>query len=522
MVPEISEDGSLVRNRLHYHEFCLALISLFGLSSFSSSQQFQPTYHGWNVVSPAIQVDLNGDGIPDFVAQDRFVPSQQRELLSGGGTFASRTVSIPGFAGGWPIGSGDFNGDGKADVVVIGNSLGIAYGDGNGSFTSFRLISSSWRGPGFGLEAVVSDFNSDGKPDLAIAFDTPPGSGTPATFQIALFLQNSSGFANPVTIYKRQLASDIISPGASFITDLDLVLGDFDADGHADLALRTVEQDPTATTPLMLLNVLFGNGNGSFTRKTIANNTSPTEIAAADMNNDGASDIVGLTDFSTIIYYGHSSRSFTQTKLNPADIRRLTPMLADVSGNKWKDVVYTATPPADLAGVSTLLQTSSGMFQQAAFEQIDTYITSHLNQRPFTQALAGDYNRDAKPDVVLVSSQDTLDHPSSLDVLLNKRTVPNGSCQAPAHVGVRSCSPKSGQLVQSPVTFAFSANSFYPVRKMEVWIDGKKRSETYEVFANEGFANVKLSLVLGSHKVGLFAVGFDGRVQHISYAIDVQ
>jgi hypothetical protein len=520
-IKPLSWYGSPVKNRLPYGKFGFALLTLIGLSPFSSSQQFKPTYDVWNVISPAVQVDLNADGIPDFIAQDRTVQSQQRELLSSGpGTFTSRTVSIPGFAGGFPIASGDFNADGKTDVVIIGDSLGVASGDGKGGFTSFQPI--SWSQTSFfSLQAVVADFNGDGKPDLSIAVDTAPDSSTPGRFQIVLFLKNSSGFAGAATIYKRQLPSNSF-PGDSFITDLDLVLGDFDADGHADLSLRTIEHDPSATTPVMLINVLFGNGGGSFIRQTIANSIYKAEIAAADMNNDGASDIVATRDFATIIYYGHSSRSFTQTKLNPADNRRLTPMLADVNGNKRKDVVYPATPPGDLAGVSTLLQTLSGTFQQAAFEQIDTYITSNFNQRPFTQALVGDYNRDGKPDVALASSQDTLDHPSNLDVLLNTRAVPNGTCQAPAHVGVRACSPKAGQTLQSPVTFSFSANSFYPMRKMEVWIDGKKRSETYEVFANEGFANVKLTLAAGSHKVGLFASAFDGTVQHISYAIDVQ
>src|SRR6266487_2127043 len=121
------QDGPLVKNRLSYRKHCVVLVTVIGLSSFSLSQQFQPSYHAFNVVLRAVQVDLNGDGIPDFIAQDRVVQSQQRELLSSGpGTFTSRSVSIPGFAGGIPLASGDFNGDGKADIVVIGNSLGIA------------------------------------------------------------------------------------------------------------------------------------------------------------------------------------------------------------------------------------------------------------------------------------------------------------------------------------------------------------------------------------------------------------
>ena len=155
------------------------------------------------------------------------------------------------------------------------------------------------------------------------------------------------------------------------------------------------------------------------------------------------------------------------------------------------------------------------------FVAIDTYNPAP-GEVPFSQTFVGDYNRDGKPDVTLFSEGNEVQHPWSADVLLNTRSRPNGSCQTPAPVGIHVCSPVANSTVQNPVNFAFSAISFYPVRKMEVWIDGKKRSETYEVFANEGFANVKLTLAPGTHRVGLFSGGFDGTVQHTSYNINVK
>jgi len=131
-------------------------------------------------------------------------------------------------------------------------------------------------------------------------------------------------------------------------------------------------------------------------------------------------------------------------------------------------------------------------------------------------------NREyARPDVVLLSTIESA-HPNSADVLFNPDTKPNGTCQVPAPTGIAVCSPASGATVSSPVNFAFSANSFYPMRKMEVWVDGTKRSETYEVFANQGFANLSLPLAAGTHSVALFAGGFDGTVQKRTYSIKVQ
>jgi len=56
---------------------------------------------------------------------------------------------------------------------------------------------------------------------------------------------------------------------------------------------------------------------------------------------------------------------------------------------------------------------------------------------------------------------------------------------------------------------------------MEVWVDGVKLSETYKVFANAGFQDVKLTLPAGTHNVDLFAGGFDSQGIKKSFKITV-
>ena len=82
----------------------------------------------------------------------------------------------------------------------------------------------------------------------------------------------------------------------------------------------------------------------------------------------------------------------------------------------------------------TLLQTASGTFKQLGFESIDTYHGGH-GEVPFYQSFVGDYNRDGKPDVMLISADEN-EHPQSADVLLNTHPKPDGTCQAPAPVGI--------------------------------------------------------------------------------------
>ena len=74
----------------------------------------------------------------------------------------------------------------------------------------------------------------------------------------------------------------------------------------------------------------------------------------------------------------------------------------------------------------------------------------------------------------------------------------------------------------SPLKFNFSASAVYPIRKMEVWIDGSKRSETYNTVGQQAYANPSLSLSAGTHRVTLFSGAYDGSTQKNSYSITVK
>jgi hypothetical protein len=248
-----------------------------------------------------------------------------------------------------------------------------------------------------------------------------------------------------------------------------------------------------------------------------SNRQSEFAFAAADMNDDGRTDLVGTnSDGSIHTFQSAVGRAFTESVI-PASFFQNTvytsypPVIADFDGNGYKDIGYIArglNSGTNQLGLRAVYQTPTHVWQLGAFTAVDTF-QSYFGDNPFFTLVAADYTKDAKPDVILFATTDANTHPDSADFLINTGTHAVGSCAAPA-IGIHVCSP--GASSASPVKFSFSATSFYPVRKMEIWVDGAKKSETYHVFANQGFSDVSLSLAAGKHTVSFFSGGFDGSV----------
>lgn len=106
--------------------------------------------------------DVNGDGYIDVVARNG-ASSFGYFLGNGNGTFQLGASIAAGFVVGQTL-FADMNGDGFQDIIVQGSGtsrLGIAYGDGNGSFGSLVTMV---RPTGFGF--TVGDLNGDGVNDI--------------------------------------------------------------------------------------------------------------------------------------------------------------------------------------------------------------------------------------------------------------------------------------------------------------------------------------------------------------------
>jgi len=215
--------------------------------------------------------DFNGDHKPDLVTVDEsgycHCHCISVFLGNGDGTFQQPPINTLPLTPPVAIGIGDFNHDGKLDLVSVGQfgspgQADILLGNGDGTFTpgdSYALGSDP-------QSVAVADFNGDHILDLAIA---DPESGN-----IDILLGNGDG-----TFRQGPVISGLAFPGG-------IQKGDFNGDGKVDLAFLTGVHST-------VLNVLLGNGDGSFTpAMTFQLPGESAAIASADFNGDHRNDIV--------------------------------------------------------------------------------------------------------------------------------------------------------------------------------------------------------------------------------------
>jgi hypothetical protein len=250
--------------------------------------------------------DLDGDGILDLVdAQSHVVL-----LGNGDGTFRRVESGLLVYGNGQVL--GDFDGDGKIDVVLYprrGPSLTFVPGKGDGSFASDRKATSAIPGGSTGA-VVAADLDGDGKLDLA--------SSTETSF-LVLFNKGNGTFAP--------------GPPLGGVPAVKAVAAaDLDGDGRIDLVAAHAGENVST--------VLLNAGGGAF--RPAARLPSSGRLRVADLDGDGIPDLLVQGDV-LVAYRGHGDGTFGAGRVYPAGGNDFA--VADLDGDGRPDVVVAVGGP---------------------------------------------------------------------------------------------------------------------------------------------------------------------------------
>ena len=210
--------------------------------------------------------DFNGDTQQDLAYANE--NGAAVALSNGDGTFGTpnqifTSAATPAAA----LATGDFNHDGKADVVVLANGfttnppIYVFLGNGNGTFQGLAPFG---LGTSIPTGIATADFNRDGNLDLAIPLNAAG---------VALLLGKGDGTFQAPVMY--EATNELPS----------VIAADFNGDGNPDMAI--------CGNAFNGVNIYLGKGDGTFqTPVAYPTTTSVGGPVVGDFNDDGKLGIV--------------------------------------------------------------------------------------------------------------------------------------------------------------------------------------------------------------------------------------
>lgn len=252
--------------------------------------------------------------------------------------------------------SGDLNGDGKDDIIAVSrgldNSPGLSWFESTSGASAsvadpvglgLSLPAPAWNVDG--LKWAAGDFNGDGKDDLMAA----SGSGSGA-INMYLFLSTGSGLSGPVLVKQPP------HPGWQW-SRVEYLTGDFDGDGKDDIYAisRGPSDEPylnwfrsTATG----MSASLADGALLKTRPAPWWNVDNLKWATGDFDGNGRDDLFaasGAQGSGPAMYIFASDGTTLADPVNVASPNpaywlwdRLTFMSADLDGDDKDDIVYVS------------------------------------------------------------------------------------------------------------------------------------------------------------------------------------
>lgn len=354
--------------------------------------------------------DFNGDGKADLVFGSQ---SSSVTVLGGNGdgTFKTGVKTNTGSPAGFLV-PADFNKDGKLDLAFTDSTssvIGVLLGDGAYNFpTRHQYLgdSSMW-------QIMAADVDADGNPDLVIgAGDASILSWNANSGNLSVLFGRGDG-----TLIGAE-AFDIGSGAAA------PVVADFNGDGVADAATMS------ASGSLLVVRPQSGGKPGVISR-TATSISGASQLLGLDVNRDGRLDILAAGSSGLVWLPGQGDGSFGARNTISSD-SFTTAALADLNGDGRPDLV-AASPgtslPSDNGRVQVFLATAAGGFAPGA--------TLTPGSKPTALVLA-DLNGDSRPDLVVANGGVDFDasRPGSVTVHLGNGDGTFGTGTALQGLGV--------------------------------------------------------------------------------------
>jgi hypothetical protein len=386
-----------------------------------------------------LSADFNADGLPDLAASQ----INPNALLLWGNHSQPGDI-LPTFTpSGWGprtdgprfLASGDFNADGRPDLAYV--SLSALYielnatspGSDSLNFLDEQTLPLSYQAPAI----VAADFNGDGLDDLALSDRD--------NISVDIFLNQTTPGGAVVKLK---------SPDSFLVSALPtgLAVGDFNGDGLPDLASA---DDNSHSASLLVNQTTPGSDVLSFAPQvSLALSFDPTDLLAADLNQDGRDDLASTDVFRDVVsvQLNQSTPGGPLSFTDPVDFS-----LPNNGGvGTWTQHTLAALDldqdgRLDLAVASTLrssvvvlLNTTPAGFSTPTFEA-PTDFNGGLET---TSLAAGDFNQDGLPDLAAAELS------SHIIGLLSNQTQPASL----ATQGGSGQSAATGSAFKEPLTMS--------------------------------------------------------------------
>jgi hypothetical protein len=430
--------------------------------------------------SGVVSGDFDNDGRPDLAVIDSQANHVAFLLGAPGGNFNLGTDVNTGVEP-VQIVTGTFTRSGKQDLAVANagsKTLTILLGHGNATFSTESVALT-----GVPMALIAANLLNNGLTQLAVV---ECASANTAPCSLNLYQSTTSA------VFHR--SQSIALPGAPLANGL-IASDDFNLDNKPDIAVATLTQ------VLIFTDSSSFNGTGSATVKLNSKitppNTSSIVALAAGHFNAGAGPDLALESFNNVadtnfpttdyVYLNTGTGSFFLKSTMPGNNFGHSIQAVDIDNDGTQDLIFSGLSIKD-PSLFYVLGNGDGTF----FTKV-----SIGSSGPSTGAIVRDMNLDARHDIVETERDPIIDL-ATTEILLNQNALQNCPPPGSGTLAVKLCSTLVGGNI---LRLSASGDSPNGVKRVELWIDGTKRSQA---FGDQ--LNTQVTVSSGTHRVTVVGV----------------